>query len=194
MQIKNKDGEIIFESEDRKDESGCIKVNLSGAELKYACLDGANLAGADIRNAKLDYVWLDSANLSYADLEESSLAMGNMGSANFFRANLKNADLYGSFLNMANFQEANLEGVNLQGSNLAQANLRGANLTNANLGPDNTGVETALHSADLTNSKIDGACFNQARYDMFTIFPEGFNPKEHEMQLDTISDPQVGLD
>ncbi|MBR3046024.1 MAG: pentapeptide repeat-containing protein [Oscillospiraceae bacterium] len=98
-------------------------------------------------------------------------------------------DLSGWDLQGANLFRANLETANLKGANLESANLKGANLKGANLQETILGG-VYLQQADLTGATLLGIKFNLAhlRGAMFctdpglaTVFPFGFNPKEHGM-------------
>jgi hypothetical protein len=86
--------------------------------------------------------------------EGVSLRLGNK---NLSKADLSGADLYGANLYGANLSEAYLFEANLYGANLSGANLYGANLSRANL--------------------------SGARYDKYTIPPEGFDPVKSGMIL-----------
>ena len=84
MQIKSKEGIIIFEGDLNK---------LSGANLSRANLSRANLYGANLCGANLY-----GANLYGADLRG---------------ANLCGADLYGADLRVANLRVANLDNITI---------------------------------------------------------------------------------
>src|SRR5882762_938913 len=67
----------------KRDSKG-IRADLSGADLSYAKLSGANLSHAD----------LSGANLFYANLYDSDLSNTNLSGANLSYANLYYADLF----------------------------------------------------------------------------------------------------
>ncbi len=69
------------------------KINLRGADLRYANLRGADLRGADLRGADLGY-----ANLRGADLRDADLGYANLRDADLRGANLRGADLRGADL------------------------------------------------------------------------------------------------
>ena len=106
MEIKNINGEIIFEAD--KDN---IKDTVEDAVKSGVNLSGVNLSGADLGGANLY-----NANLGGADLYGADLKV----------ANLRGANLYGAELGGANLGGADLRGANLKGANLYNANLRGA--------------------------------------------------------------------
>ena len=92
-QIKNLQGEIIFEAE-----GDSLKAVVELAVKQGANLEGANLKGANLR-------W---ANLEWANLEDA-----NLEGTNLYGANLKGADLKGTNLEGANLRLTNLEGARL---------------------------------------------------------------------------------
>jgi hypothetical protein len=75
-------------------------------------------------------------------------------------ANMRNVDLRGADLNGADLSKAYLKGGYLYKVNLSGVNLEGANLEGANL------KETNLEGTNLSGAK----------YNEYTIWPEGFDP------------------
>jgi len=110
MEIRNLDGEILFESEYET-----VRKTLEKAVREGAHLYGANLSGANLSGAHLSGVNLSGANLSGADLRRANLRRANLSGANLSGAHLRGANLYG----------ANLYGANLRRANLYDADLRG---------------------------------------------------------------------
>ena len=113
-------------------------VNLQGADLRYANLEGVNLRNASLRNASLQgadlrYASIRNASLQGADLRNANLQYVNLQGANLEGVNLQGANLEGVNLQYVNLQGANLEGVNLRNADLRNANLQGASLRNADL-------------------------------------------------------------
>jgi uncharacterized protein YjbI with pentapeptide repeats len=101
-----------------------LNVNLSGADLSGASLDGAYLtnakldgaylSGANLTNARLDIANLSGADLYYAKLTNASLIGANLTNARLADANLTDADLYyanltGAWVGAANFDRAIFE-------------------------------------------------------------------------------------
>ena len=77
MEIRNSQGQIIFECEDDFRKVNFDDVDLSGAVLENANLEGVvwcgtNLSRANLKAADLYWAVLFTSNLSYADLEEAS--------------------------------------------------------------------------------------------------------------------------
>lgn len=91
-------------------------------------------------------------------------------------ADLHEFDLSGVMLQGVNLGQANLQGANLQetdlrGSNLGEANLQGADLCKTDLRGSN------LCGANLRGVDLDGVAVQYARYNDYTIFPDGFDPE-----------------
>lgn len=89
-------------------------------EIKTLDLSGANLSGA-----KLEGAILPKANLSGAKLEEANLTRANLFGTNFTRANLSKAGFivakfFGATLREANLSEACLSGADLFGTDLTR--------------------------------------------------------------------------
>lgn len=122
-------------------------VNLTGANLVEAFLSAADLRWACLNDADLRRTSLNEADLSAADLRKACL-----GNAHLRRANLTEANLGGIDLNAATLVGANLVGVYLQ-----EADLRWANLSRANLHATN------LLGADLSNADLGGADLHEAK-------------------------------
>ena len=117
------------------------KKDLSGADLLYDNLDGANLSNANLKGADLR-----GANLDGADLKGADLRGANLGGTNLVGADLSGADLGGAYLSWTNLGGANLSNANLRGVNLEYANLASAKLSHAD-----------LRDADLSTANLDCA-------------------------------------
>ena len=79
----------------------CPKCDLSGADLKWANLRGANLSGADLRGANLR-----ETNLSEADLSGANLERVNLSGAYLSGANLTDTDLTTTVLGQTKLNNA----------------------------------------------------------------------------------------
>ena len=131
-------------------------ANLAGIELRFSQLRATDLSRADLRGANLL-----GANLSRADLSGAALHKANLRNGSLAEADLKNADLRGADLSRSFASAARLEGVNLSDarlirtylgeSNLRTANLQGAKLLRANLS------EAILRDANLTQADLQAA-------------------------------------
>jgi len=142
MQIKHTNGTVLLEVPG----DTLSGADLSGADLRYACLSGADLRGAD-----LHYATLSGAKLSGADLRYACLSGAKLSGANLHYATLSGADL----------RYACLERANLIGANLERANLDSANLSGA-----------YLDGAYLDGAYLDGAYLDGANLPHFQICPE----------------------
>ena len=137
-------------------ETGGIRADLCGANLREADLCGANLREADLRGANLCGADLRGTNLYHADLCEADLR----------GAYLYDADLCGADLRGANLREADLCGADLRGTYLCEVNLRGANLRGVDLrGANLRGADlrrAILYEADLCGANLRGADLYEA--------------------------------
>ncbi len=83
---------------------------------------------------------------------------------------LAGADLFGIHLAAADLRGADLSDSNLSGADLSGADLRDAYLRRADLSDSN------LSGADLGGALLDDAELEGARFDGFTVWPEGVDP------------------
>ena len=90
-----------------------ILANLNGADLSRADLviakiRGVNLSGADLSEANLSGVDVTGADLIEADLSFSNLRGANLNRANLSRANLAEADFNGAICRLTVFADCDL--------------------------------------------------------------------------------------
>ncbi|KAB2912061.1 MAG: pentapeptide repeat-containing protein [Hyphomicrobiaceae bacterium] len=128
-------------SKARLAEARMIGIDLRGARLEEAQMQGAVLAhglmaGADFAGARLDR----------ADLTGGVSLQG----ANFLLASLQGADLTGAKLQVADFSNAGLQGANLSIANLEGAVLRDAELEGASM------QLSKLHGANFSGARMQG--------------------------------------
>ena len=90
-----------------KDSGRCEGCDLSGADLRWAAVYGAELGGAP----NLMYGMLDGANLAGANLYGANLESVSLKGASLVRANLSWASLTGADLTGADFTGANMIGA-----------------------------------------------------------------------------------
>jgi len=123
-----------------------------------------NFAGCSFREfdlGKREIVSLEKAQFKRSDLNLCDLSEMNMKEADFTEAYLKEAHL----------DKANCEGANFHNAKMLCTRLRGTNLKNAN----------------LCWAKMQGAIIDEktnltgAKYNDDTRFPNGFDPKQHNM-------------
>lgn len=140
------------------------RVDIRGAKLAGALLDGANLShaqivGADLTEAALDKANLsralvDGADLTRASLDKAKLMRGLLRGANLTQADLRGANLTGARLNDANLTHAHLEGANLYGARLKGANLTGARLWGAHITAAQVNSASSYEGAVLPSGLI----------------------------------------
>lgn len=109
---------------------GVERVVLSGIDLRFANMKGANLARADLRHAKLQGADLRDANLSScnlenADLTDCDLRGANLDGAVLVRTRLVNANLTGASLKDTNFAWSDISHTQASFKTVAPANLFG---------------------------------------------------------------------
>ena len=138
-----------------------------GASFVRARLDNARLAGIDLTGARLDEAQLEGAVLANGLMAGASFANAKLDradlsgdarlqGANFLLASLQGADLAGARLQLADFRSAKLQGANLSLATLDGALLREAELEGANL------QFARLNGTDLTGAKLQGADLSDA--------------------------------
>lgn len=103
-------------------------INLNGADLWCAKLNGVILSYANLRGTKLG-----GAKLNEAQLRGAFLIDANMDTADLTKADLAGAKLIGASLVWAYLTEADLQWAELTGANLMAFNSEGANFARANL-------------------------------------------------------------
>jgi uncharacterized protein YjbI with pentapeptide repeats len=106
-------------------------------------LRGANLSAASLDNADLSFAKLDAALLAGAAMRFANLTGADLREAHLCWADLGGATLIGAALIRANLTGANLRGANLDLSDCAEANLTGALLDRTKLN------EALLEQADF---------------------------------------------
>lgn len=147
------------------------RIDLRGAHLREAWLEGVNLRGADLRGADLKGAYLTKADLTKADLTgvdlteaepwRDYLVKARLGEAKLIGAKLIGAKLRKAELRKVNLTSADLTGADLREVSLTEADLTEADLTRTNLtGTDLRGV--SLRGADLTEAKLMEADLTEA--------------------------------
>ncbi len=156
-------------------------VDLSGANLKEMDLTGrelrfANLAGADMTESVLRMEDLSSVNMEGADLHKADLSNATLTNANLRDTNLRNAKMEYTDVSGATLFNADMDAVDLRNSKLNDAVLTGANLVGADLrganlnGADLKGAILILQVRDLLRRDPTEAVFDET-----TILPDGSN-------------------
>jgi uncharacterized protein YjbI with pentapeptide repeats len=146
-----------------------VLTNLDGGVLMpEAIRDGLDLGDRDLRRANFSRVVAAALELSGSDLRGSDFSDSDLYWADFFSSDCSKA----SFRNAV-----------LQGANFKSACLRHADFSGATIGPDQLGKPSSFAHADLTGAILDGASMSGTHYDPKTMWPEGFNPREHGLIL-----------
>jgi uncharacterized protein YjbI with pentapeptide repeats len=150
-------------------------VDLRGADLTEANLEGGfltrvNLFDANLTRANLTFAHLNKADLSHADLSRADLTAAFLTGAKLSGARLNHAGLGGANLSEADLDHADLSHANLSHTHLSDASLRHANLSHANL------HDADLSDATLRHAKLKGANLSEAVATERTIWPDGFDP------------------
>lgn len=109
-------------------------LDLSGLDLRYMNLSGADFTGSSLASADLRYSDLSGAQFIRANLSRARLSVTNLRDANFHGADLggatlRYADLRSAYLYRADLRRADLRYANLYDVDLYDADLRHAQLT-----------------------------------------------------------------
>ena len=121
---------------------GCIRCDLSGADLENGFFQLAVLIEANLSDAKLDGANLAGANLTGADLRRATFHYANLSGARMEGADLRGADFSRAWLNWAWFSGAKLDGANFKDAYMIGAQLQGADLSKV-VGLTKAQLETA---------------------------------------------------
>lgn len=179
---------------------GALRINTP----RYFSLDMRNFTNSNFTNS-----WLLDAILSNTDFQNSLFNGAALQKAQLTNCNLSNTQFRAADLIMADLTRSNLSSADLRGAVLMGTDLRGSILIGANL-HNAYDLHTAKLKAAWYNSKeikitddlisnisLNALCSNTRMSDescphlitsfpygiggAATIFPEGFNPKEHGM-------------
>ncbi len=141
------------------------KTDFTEAICTEAIFTEANLAGAVFKRANLKKAKF--INMISGEEDEMFLR-----SINFIETNLMNSDFTGAKLKTTNFIMANCTEAIFIGADLTASGFTDSDFTRANLKGANL-AETYLTEVDLKGAK----------YDLKTIFPDGFDPNKAGMIL-----------
>ena len=122
------------------------------------------------------YVPDPAAGLRGANLEGLVAPLGQLQGLD-----LSGANLYWASLGDADLSFANLSDADLRGATLDRAICRNTNFRGANMGRDNLGGRTILRGADLRTADLIDTVLDGAVYDNGTKFPPDFDPRQHGM-------------
>ena len=125
-------------------------VNLAGAHLEEAILQGTYALNIDMRGTNLWYAQLQGVNLRWAKLQGANLQRSRLQGVNLQWAKLQGADLQSAHL-----QGANLQWAELQGANLRQASLWLSMWSKAKIDTNVRDLKKMLTDAELSENKIN---------------------------------------
>lgn len=162
-------------------------VHLQGATLAGADLRGAALAAKDLRQANFHQARLDGADLRRADLRGAWLGDTTLSGADLRWARLQGAWLKRADLSHADLRKANLQGAHLLGTSLLGADLRETNLSDIHPYHFRSLQALDLRGANLRDADIDrllivaGQAFpGSVLYDPDTRWPNGLHPEHYD--------------
>ncbi|MCE5315600.1 pentapeptide repeat-containing protein [bacterium] len=127
-------------------------------------VNGAQLAGRDLRFVDAQYAFLVKAQMTNADLtggslENADLRRADMTLAILQYANLETSDMSSSVLNNTWLEHSCLHRANLQRADLSEAHLQYAVLEDADM------RNAIVNDADLLGAKLTGAVLGGAHFD-----------------------------
>lgn len=145
-----------------KQSSDYLALLFARKDFQGENLNDIDLRNLDFRGCHMSGVFLDGSDLS--------------------NSNLEGCDLYSAYLEKTKFINANLRKACFQGANLSHANLSGANLNSTDFSVSSMGRATNLSGAIFLNCQIENANFEGAIYDVDTVFPTSFDPKNRGLK------------
>lgn len=143
-----------------ENDGGLGIVDLRGADLRDADLDGVKLSEADLRNANLTGATLLDAILPGANLGQAIVRGADLSGACLIGSSLEGCDFRDSSLDEALITEANLRKANLGRAYLHHTNFTGAELTGANLKCASL-LETVFADVNLTGTAGLETCLHR---------------------------------
>ena len=148
-----------------------VDLNLRGAMLARARLQGAHLEGVYLGDVYMAWSNLVGAHLNGATLSNATLNVSSLNDALLLGARLTLTKLIRADLTGAHLNNAILHCARLEHANLNSADFRGADLTNAHL------TDTSMEGTDLRGANLTGATYGtnilKAIWDENTIFANG---------------------
>ncbi|MEO1318294.1 MAG: pentapeptide repeat-containing protein, partial [Pseudomonadota bacterium] len=131
-------------------------VEMQGADLSGAAMQGAFLLHAEMKGANLSFAEMQGASLLHAAMQGANLSFAEMQGAD-----LSSAEMQGADLSFAGMQGASLSGAEMQGAILSSAKMQGTILRGAEVqGADLSGAE--MQGASLRRAEVQGAILFRA--------------------------------
>jgi len=125
-------------------------ANLEYCPLRFADLDGLDLAGADFTGARLTHATFDGADLAGAEFGDDNLTQ-----VTFDHADMQDVDLSGTYLYSSSLVDTDLTDADVDGASVILDDFTGANLTGVD--SENWMSDTC---PDGTSSNNDGGSCN----------------------------------
>lgn len=101
-------------------------TDLSGADLRHACLANAMLDGGVFVRARLDHANLTGANLSEADMRHATFAGASLQGACLCGSDLRHVDFIASQFSGTDIADADIRGAIFSGASAFTLNFRDA--------------------------------------------------------------------
>ncbi|MEK6233457.1 MAG: pentapeptide repeat-containing protein [Planctomycetales bacterium] len=136
-------------------------VNLSGAELSTAVMDGVKADHATFRNAKMQGVWMLQTEASHADFSQADLSDARVYKTEFSNADFRGAKLDNARLKHTIWHETDLRGASMRNVDLSGACLIGSELEHADL-TEAIMLDADLSGVDLRKTKLITAALARA--------------------------------
>lgn len=158
-----------------------LGMDLYGAFLHQAELDGAIFTGAMLSRANLDEASLGGADLSGADLTRSHLCGANLLGAELRMADLRGAKLDGADLTLADLSDTVLQGADFTGARFGYTLLGNVDLSGVNgldtvvhAGPSSIGIDSLLRSkGQIPDAFLNGCGVPAALFANLRTLAEG---------------------
>lgn len=132
--------DIVAAASDKREWPDLSCLDLSGLDLRYMNLTGADFTGSNIAGA----------DLRYSDLSGSQFVRANLRRARLSVTNLRDASFHGADLGGATLRHADLSSAHMYRTDLRNTDLRHANLYDVDL------YDADLRHAQLTGLILDG--------------------------------------
>lgn len=176
-----------------------LPLDLSGAMLNGADLEGRDLSNANLVGATLIGARLSRVNLSGADLTSANLDRADLGVATFTGANLSSTILTNVSMGFTTFTRSILNNTNFSNARFMGTTFEDLKMTNCNLisadigGPTffrNVDLSTAIGLGQVENSMMLG---QRASVDEATIRRSNGNIPESFLRLCNTSEELINL-
>lgn len=197
--------------EERRRATHLHEADLSFTDLSSADLQGLFFKGTNFNGSKLNQASLLSCNLHLATFKQATIANTNCNRIVSHKADFRECVMTkvrgsGAILSQARFDQSSLTEVDFRNSDLqkayfgnailtdcdfAKCDLRGADFSSATLSANFQSAD--LRGAIFKDCQLANCCFEQAKYNEKTRFPEGFVPPKEMRWSSKLPNPSVNL-